>query len=727
MFFAPMSGLMSLVLLMGLGGGAGLPLGIPPLPEDPVLAQAAPAECLFYATWSGTAAPDPKSTNQVEQMLAEPEVQQLISEIERRIKEGVREAAKREGPETEALAADATDWVKLLLTRPTAVFVSSVRINVLSAVKGKLGGPPPAPDVRGGLIVNLGEQSARVKAAMLKHQKMLLRGAATLDEVKIGGEVFYRIQLAEEAPPITWGVKGPYFIAGLGKGGAEGIVDRMEAAQVPAWLAAARKQLPVPRRSSLCYVNVRAIIDTFAPLGGPEVQTTLEALGLGNVRSLSSVSGLDQTRFVSKTLVAIDGPPQGIFALATAKPLAAGDLAPIPADATFALAFRLDPDKLFETIRTIVGRIDRRRGEQMEQGMAEAERQLGISFPDDLLRPLGDTWCVYNSPGEGGLIFTGLTAVVQVKDAQRLAKTHEKLLALAKAAMAPEEDRPAKTRDKVKTEKKASAPRKAEDNGPAAPKAALSEEEEEEMPAIRRALPPRRRRGPSGPQIGQFQFAGKEVYFLKAVESGFPFAPAWCLTDKELIFALFPQNIKAYLSRDAKSPSLAKVPEVAEVFQSGGGPLKMFYCDTPKLFELFYPFVPMMAQAISGELQREGINVDVSIIPSAKAIAPHLRPGVMAVRRTEAGIEIISHDSLPGGGMMLGAPMVLPWLLLARAGGESRATFEDRAIVRPLEELPEDVKPSPIRGKSDYAPRKTAPKKAESAPAPKRVPASSRE
>ena len=95
----------------------------------------------------------------------------------------------------------------------------------------------------------------------------------------------------------------------------------------------------------------------------------------------------------------------------------------------------------------------------------------------------------------------------------------------------------------------------------------------------------------------------------------------------------------------------------------------------------------------------------------------------MAVRRTEAGIEIVSHQSLPGGGMMLGAPMVLPWLLFARAGAESPATFEDRAIVRPLDELPEELKAAPSDGKSDYTPRKTAPKKEDPAPPRKKVPA----
>ena len=42
-------GIMSPFLIMLLlGGGAGLPAGLPPLPEDPVLARIAPAECLVY-------------------------------------------------------------------------------------------------------------------------------------------------------------------------------------------------------------------------------------------------------------------------------------------------------------------------------------------------------------------------------------------------------------------------------------------------------------------------------------------------------------------------------------------------------------------------------------------------------------------------------------------------------------------------------------------------------
>jgi len=105
----------SLIALLGLGGGVGLPLGVPPLPEDPLLAKVAPEECLFYTSWAGTATPDPKSANQTEQLLAEPEVQQMIAEIERHIRASLREhAAARNDTQAAALLDDVASGVKTL-------------------------------------------------------------------------------------------------------------------------------------------------------------------------------------------------------------------------------------------------------------------------------------------------------------------------------------------------------------------------------------------------------------------------------------------------------------------------------------------------------------------------------------------------------------------------------------------------------------------------------------
>ena len=184
-----------------------------------------------------------------------------------------------------------------------------------------------------------------------------------------------------------------------------------------------RKQLPVARPSMVTYLNVKTAIDEFAPLGGPQVRPVLEALGLANVTSVVSVTGLDDTAVLGRTLLAIDGEPQGLFRLATEKPLTPADLKPIPADATFALAARLDADKLLEAVLAAAEKIEPRARQKIEGGIEQLPRDFGldVSIRNDLLRSLGDTWCIYNSPGEGGLFLNGFTAVVQMKDAKRFA------------------------------------------------------------------------------------------------------------------------------------------------------------------------------------------------------------------------------------------------------------------------------------------------------------------
>ncbi len=46
-------GVAQLLVLLG-ANGQGAPPGLPPLAEDPVLAAAAPPQCLAYLTWSGS-------------------------------------------------------------------------------------------------------------------------------------------------------------------------------------------------------------------------------------------------------------------------------------------------------------------------------------------------------------------------------------------------------------------------------------------------------------------------------------------------------------------------------------------------------------------------------------------------------------------------------------------------------------------------------------------------
>ncbi len=582
------------ILPLLLFGGFSLPLGLPPLPEDPVTSRVAPEECLAYISWAGTATPNAKSTNHTEQLLAEPEVQKLLSAIDNAVTMGMKRYPP--GSNETVLAQEGYSLAKTLLTRPAAVFLSKVEVS-----------PQGPPNVLGGAIVNLGEKTASVSESLERLEKLPPPG--TVEKVEISGVAFHQFKQGP-MPPVTWGVRGKYLIVGVGEGAVEGILKRAKA-EPPAWLTAIRKQLPVDRFSTLIYFNVKQAVAQFAPLGGPKVKMVLDALGLTNVSYLGTVTGLDGKGTVARTLLAIDGKPEGIFRLGAGKPLAAADLAPIPRDATMAAAGRLDANAALELLLVQIEKADPAARASVVQGIAGMGGELGIDLQEDLLKPLGDVWCVYNSPAEGGLLVTGLTGVVQVKDHDRLQSTLSKLIALFHDRV---EGRP-------------------------------------EMPNEVGSAHVRPRR----PRIVKTTFAGQTVYHFDIPDGDFPLAPAWCLTEKELIVATFPQNVKAYLSRGKNFQSLAAVPDVAEAMEKGDA-VALSYCDTRKLAELVYPLLCIGGKFISSELDLIGIPLDASLVPSAAALFPHLHPSVGVVRRTPAGIELESRGPLTG----IGAGPLLP-------------------------------------------------------------------
>ena len=253
---------------------------------------------------------------------------------------------------------------------------------------------------------------------------------------------------------------------------------------------------------------------------------------------------------------------------------------PIPQDATFALAFRLSPPQAFDIFRSIVEKVDPPAKERIAAGLAAVENHLDLKLEDDVLQPLGDTWRMFDSPSEGG-VFTGLTLVVSLKDAQRAAATHAKLLKLW--------PRPSS--------------------------------EEDDLAMYR----------PGPPRLETQEFAGKQIYSVDLGPRRAFMAPAWCMTEKELIVALFPQSIKAYLSRPAGFKSLAQTAEVAQAFQGETGPLKLAYCDSRRVFDILYPMVSVWTRALAATQRRLGVDLG-AMMPSARAIRGHLSPAVTTVR-----------------------------------------------------------------------------------------------
>lgn len=580
-----------LLVLFGLGG-SGLPVGIPPAEEDPLLAKIAPEDCTFYVSWAGMAKPDPASKNHTEQLLAEAEVQKFVAAIEKAIGAGLM-AEARGIEERKVIATEAPKLVKALLTKPTAAYVGSVGIG------------PEGPTVEAALVVSTGEDTAKLMTSLAALEKTL----GPLSEVEVAGAKWKQLPTPPGAPQVLWGFKGRYFIAAVGAVTIENIVERARG-EAPKWLTAVRERNKAPRTSSVAYLNVKKLTSLTTTFGAPPpVTATIKELGLSNVTHVASVSGLDEQGCVTRTHVAIDGETEGFFKLLAGKPLTAEDLAPIPADATLAVAMRLDPEKVFRTIESVIGAAEPRALAEFQGGVEEIREETEIDLSKDIFQALGDTWRVYNSPSDGGLLVTGLTAVVNVRDAERLTAAAEKIEALAK--------------------------REAE----------------------RFAEPNDFGRVPRHVTVKHFDHNGAKVYFLSFVGEESPVSPAWCVTDKELIVSTFPAHVKSYLDRKSGGKSVASVPEVAAALASDTPPTMIAYQDSKAMFQVGYPVAQVVANFLVGEMQREGVDIDMSAFPSAGAIVPHLQPSICTLSSTKDGIEVTTRQTLP---MAMGVWQMLP-------------------------------------------------------------------
>ncbi len=270
-------------------------------------------------------------------------------------------------------------------------------------------------------------------------------------------------------------------------------------------------------------------------------------------------------------------------------------------------------------------KIDAPSGEELASGIKRMEAALGFRLQEDLLDTLGDSVCVYNSPGEGGLIFTGLTVVVPLKNHDRLAKSSEQLVQVLNKAMASQ---------------------------------------------------PRNMFG-GGPTLNHTVFRNQKILCLSAPGEGMPFALCWCVADKQLILSLSPQNIRAVLSRDAAAESLADLPIVAAKLKTGS-PLLVTYQDTAGTLKITYPILQLFANMAFGEMQQQGLDLDGSVLPSLASILRHVEPGVSTLSREKDGLMFTSQQSMPVERDAIGAASGVVGLdVLFGPGGAAGASRND--------------------------------------------------
>ncbi|MCC6492176.1 MAG: DUF1559 domain-containing protein [Pirellulales bacterium] len=613
------------VWLLLLSGAGALPLGGAPLPLDPVLSNIAPPECLWYAAYSGQGPADAASDNQTEQLFAEPQVRRFAEELETQIVKAVRRAA---GPSREGRvhAEHLPKLAKLLLTRPLAAYLEKVEL-------GK--GDDRRVNLSAAIVLGAGDQRNVLEAAVDDYLKLIPPGNPPVAAEKLAGLEWRRLPTPPEAPAVRFGWKDDYFIIALGDQAPQQVVQRM-AGEAPQWLAELRQEHPVAREASIAYVNIEAILNVIRPqfeAKDPKVWPTIEKLGLTSIRALHAVSGFDEAGCTSQVHVAVDGDQRpGLLGLLPHRPLEAADLALVPKDALAALAASLDAGEVFDRVAKLVGALDPHAEERLERGLWEVETKLGVNLREDVLAALDDAWVVYMPSGDPVVSWLNSAAAVRVKDADRLQQAVAKLVEKAKAELA---------------------------------------------------------RRPQDVTLMEAEVEGRTLYWLQFSRPA-PVAPAWCVGDGWLVASLSPQAVRAALARHSDSSdaevaaadSLAAVEGVHEALGAEGGAAALAYQDTPRLVSSLYPWLTMGLQMVAGQLRKEGIEFDLTAIPTRETIVRHLRPSISAMSYREDGLHVTSHGSLPGGGNVaaaapVGAALLLPAVQAARTAAGTAQDIND--------------------------------------------------
>ncbi|MCH5375004.1 MAG: DUF1559 domain-containing protein, partial [Planctomycetes bacterium] len=585
---------LEMILMLLLGGGFGMPAGVPPTQEDGLSARVAPADCLLYVSWFGTGVPDATSGNQTEQLLAEPEVQTFLKQSRSNLLDMLRQASA-DDPGGQQRMDELSRILELVQGKPGAFYLDELSFH---------GNDPPT--IKGGGLLRMDDDAAEIKSILDKLAQSAPDGQVT--SVQLGGRTFSRIVLDEDAPPITWGLAGTYLVVGLGDGSLEKLMQRA-GGQPPDWLRDVRTKLAVPRVSSTIYVDVKRLVQIAVQQSEtPEAGRVLSVLGLDKVQSYSMVSGMDDTGCVSRVMLSIEGAGSGLLSWIDAKPLRGEDLAVIGQDAPAAVVFRLDSSRLLDLWLDLAGKIEPRAAEEMNQGLAEFERQLGINLREDVLKSLGDTWRIFAQPGPAALI-NGWTVAIGVSDRKRLEPVLDKLVKMATSSL--------------------------------------------------------QQAGPGAPSIQSSTVDGHNVYTLAFNQPAVPFSPSWCLTDDNFFITATPQHMKPVLA-GGSGTSLAQRPELQALFSANATTLGMVYLDTQEIAQTLVPMLPGMIQAM-GPM---GPSLDTTNLPSADVVTRHLQPTLAAVRRTSDGVELVCRQTLPGANLGAAAPvgvaMALPAISAAR-------------------------------------------------------------
>lgn len=564
--------------------GIPMPLPLPPQPEDPAMLRVAPADSVLFVQWFGQGESNPNSKNRCEQLAQEPEVRAMIT----RLIASCRAALVHESRGSEDFAAVLAllDSAVTMFAHPGCLFVQDLQ------------------PFAGGFVVRNGEQAAATAKAFAAALVAGSRGRAQLEKKTIGDVTFETVALPQDLKFLAWGVVDNCFVLSVGEAATEQIVAGLQNTdQGLAGNPGVRRLMPgckVERPVLRTYASIEKILRQ-----APYADKFWRPLGLSATKAALAESGLEGDGFVSRVQLAIpqplEGTGEGLLGQLRGKPLSQDDLALIPGDATTAIAMRSIEGGLERAgLLAATSMAGQDPSPLWERFLAEGIRAMGLDIRKDLLSHLDDCVVTWNSPGQGGLGFTGAVASLPLRDAQAFGENLTMMWhRLAEIA-------PSKEKARAKKE----------------------------------------RLRPYGGYLGSFEHGGSKVWWMDHVDRDLPFGISWTSTDQHGLFSMQPQQIRTAIDNSTLpnfDTALVRKPLIAR----RGDAHAMLYVDLQGLLRQGYGALLVMFQMESHQWQNDGFDFELADVPRLESLARHLGPELTVLEAVPNGWRITRRGSLP--------------------------------------------------------------------------------
>jgi len=592
-------GIMILTFGMGLSAGGSV-LGLPPGERDSLLVQCPPQDVVFYTEWAERGA-GKQGAPGIDGLAADPEVLAFLRDVEQALVTSLEDETSRGPKEAQVMGKTMPKIIKTLLNRSGCLYIG-VDADAIANAAQQGGGPGPfgmimavSSGIKATLIINGGDDSDKLAETLHEILALLPEPPSEeLDHVKF------------PLPPgmsLTLHRRDKHFILGFGEGTVDqalaGLSGKSKGLKSNTRFTSGMQRVKIGKMSGVSWLDIKLVIEKLTKALGPDgalVEKTAKDAGIDKIDSVVSYRGVVKGQIHNRTFVSTNGKLEGLLALAAGRAIKPDDFDLVPADSDFVLSLSLNLPKVLAASKEIVGKAHPPSGPVFEGILKQLEMELKFSIEEDFFKAFGDVWTVYNSKSAGGLFVSSLVGSLEVRDTAKAEKVFSQAMDLLRDSL------PGETSSGF------------------------------------------RRRGVF---LVNKMFMGKKIYFVNTVGNDVPFAPAFCLTDKQLLFGPHPQAIKSHLRFLAgkKETFASRMKELTSGTE--GDLLCVSYFDTKSLVRYLYATAPYFGQIVFSEMQRAGIDMTVFSLPSARAILPYVGNSISTVVRTEEGILFDGQTALP--------------------------------------------------------------------------------